>query len=100
MTGGGYPKQVHARCTACGSFSETALEGLVLAMTEVRQFWREHSRIRLLPAREVDADGEPAAVIAFESRSSRARVDVVSARRDWRVLGVYAEGPRPPDGPA
>ena len=100
MPGGEYPRQVHARCTACGSLSETTLEGLVLAMPEVRRFWREHPRIRLLPAREVDAEGEPAAVTTFESRSSRARVDVVSARRDWRVLGVYAEGPRPPDGPA
>jgi hypothetical protein len=48
-----------------------------------------HPRIRTLPEREVEAAGVPALVTAFESMAGRARLEVVSARDSYAVLGIY-----------
>ncbi len=68
--------------------SWTSLEGLVLALPEARSFQRDHPRIRLLPAREVERDGRPAIVTTFESVTTQERLAVVSARDTYETLHI------------
>jgi hypothetical protein len=45
--------------------------------------------VRALPRGEIEVDGQPAVVASFESVSSHARLDIVSARASLAVLGVH-----------
>jgi RNA polymerase sigma factor (sigma-70 family) len=76
-------------CTACDSGSWDMLEGLVLALPQGQRFWREHSRIRALPQRELEAAGRAALVAGFESVSTAARFEVVVARDTYAVISIY-----------
>jgi DNA-directed RNA polymerase subunit RPC12/RpoP len=81
---------VHVRCETCGAGCSSSLSGLVISLPEVQRFWREHSRIRALPEREVEADGRVAIVSSFQGIATNARLDVVSARDTFDVLGIHA----------
>jgi RNA polymerase sigma factor (sigma-70 family) len=80
---------VHFRCPCHEMPFDIALTGLTLWLPEGRRFWREHPRIRRLPTREVEAEGQPAIVISFESVTDSARFEVVSTRETFELLGVY-----------
>lgn len=80
---------LHARCDHCGMTPSESLTGLVLCLPEGRRFWREHQRIRALPTREIAVAGRPAFVTSFESLGSVARLDVLSARDTYALLGVH-----------
>ena len=82
-----------AQCASCGECAVTSLGGLVLALPAVRRFWREHSRMRLLPAREVEVEGRAALVSRVESVTDGASLEVISARETYAVLAVHGDGP-------
>jgi RNA polymerase sigma-70 factor (ECF subfamily) len=77
------------RCTGCNIGAYVSLGGLVLCSPEGQRFWREQQRIVSLPAREVEVDGRPALVTTFASRRGAARLDVISARDTFQVLGMH-----------
>src|SRR5262249_6975077 len=58
---------VHFRCPCHETPFDIALTALTLWLPEGRRFWRDHPRIRRLPMREVEAEGQPAIVTSFES---------------------------------
>jgi RNA polymerase sigma factor (sigma-70 family) len=68
--------------------SWTSLEGLVLALPEARSFQRDHPRIRLLPAQELEREGRPAIVTTFESVTIEERLVVVSALDTYEALHI------------
>jgi len=78
-----------ATCGSCGEQVSSSARGLVFSLPEVRRFRREHPRTRAVPAREVEAGGEPAVVLRYEDLRSSAGVDVVVARRSVRVLAIH-----------
>ncbi len=80
---------LHLRCDTCGVVWENVLSGLLLSLPAARHFWHEHPRIRTLPARMLEAAGHPAIVTTFESLTESARLDVVTARDTFHLLGVY-----------
>ncbi len=85
----GFPG-LHVRCEGCAEvICAESVFGLALSVPEARRFWREHPRIRTLPAREVEAGGVPALVIMFESLTGPTRLDVMVSRETLRVLGTY-----------
>lgn len=92
------PYYIVAHCTACGLTNETALKGLVLARPEGRRFRREHRRIRVLPEREVEAQGCAAVITSFASVTGTARLDVIAARATYEVLSVHGAPPERTDG--
>ena len=77
-----------AHCTACGEQVSSSISGLALALPEVRRFRRAQPRTTAVPAREVEADGQPAIVVRYQAVLGSAGVDVVLARETLRVLEV------------
>ena len=80
---------VLAVCDACGEAVSSSMRGLALALPEVRDFRRDHSRLRALPTSEVEHAGVPATVVPFEDVRANARIDVVFARDTMRALAVH-----------
>jgi hypothetical protein len=79
---------IYVRCPTCGAACSQELAGMVFGLPDVRRFWRDHRRIRLLPARRIEADGQPIAVVGFESVTETARLDVLTDPERFRLLGV------------
>jgi RNA polymerase sigma-70 factor (ECF subfamily) len=80
---------VHVWCETCGVAWDLRFVDLVLWLPEGQRFWREQERIRLLPEREVEAQGQSALITTYESVRSGARFEVISARDTYDVLGIY-----------
>lgn len=80
---------VHARCEACGEYVSSSAKGLITSLPEVQRFRRDHFRIRTLTDHEIDAAGQAAVVTRFEAVASSARLDVVSLRDTFQVIGIY-----------
>jgi hypothetical protein len=80
-------------CPTCGAGLHATLPDRVLNLPEGQQFWREHPRLRLLPEREVEAAGGPALVTSFESITGGARLDVVTARDAFEIIGIHGAPP-------
>ena len=80
------------RCPACDERGSVSLSGLVLALPDARRFWRDHPRMRLLPAREVECQGQAAFVTRLESVTGADRLDVISARGTYALLAVRGDG--------
>ncbi len=81
-------ESIYLWCAACGAGDSETWHSLTWSLPEARVFWREHPRMRFIPAREVDFAGSPAVVTAFESITSPARLEVVSLRDTLEVVRV------------
>jgi len=81
---------VHTQCAACGEQLSSSATGLVLALPEVHAF-RRASRIRQLPLQEVETHGQAAVIHSFESVGNVARLDVLTFRDTFDVVGVYGD---------
>jgi RNA polymerase sigma factor (sigma-70 family) len=85
------PYGLLGRCAACGWPSFASPLGLVLSLPEVRRFWHEQSRMRLISGQStLEVEGQLAFVTRFESLAQHARLDVISACGSLRVLGMHA----------
>lgn len=80
---------IYVRCDACGDTVSQNLGGLALMLPQGRSFWREHPRIRLLPEREIEVQGCPAIVTTFESVGDSTRLDVITVRDTFELIGVH-----------
>ncbi|MDP9372423.1 MAG: sigma-70 family RNA polymerase sigma factor [Chloroflexota bacterium] len=81
---------VYAGCDSCGATEYwQGLAGLVLALPAAQRFRRDHPRMRMLPEREVEVAGRAAVVTRLESVTDGARLDVISARDTYELLGVH-----------
>jgi RNA polymerase sigma factor (sigma-70 family) len=76
-------------CPTCGITDVTALSHLALDLPEAVCFWRAHPRIRRLPEREVEAEGQPAIISTYASVTDGARLEVLSARDSLQVLAIH-----------
>ena len=65
------------------------LSAFALWLPEGREFQKAHPRLRMLPEREVDADGVAAIVTTFESLGNRERYAVLSEKETLRTLSVH-----------
>ena len=80
---------LHVRCEKCASISYITHRGLVRCLPEARRFWQEHPRIKSLPEREIDVGGRVALVIGFQSITTQARLDIVSLRDTFELVGIH-----------
>ncbi len=82
------------QCEHCSpiNYNWESLEFLVLSLPEGRAFQKEHPRMRMLPAQQVEAQGRDAIVTTFESVTTRERFVVVSARDTYEVLRIEGTG--------
>jgi RNA polymerase sigma factor (sigma-70 family) len=79
---------VYVRCDRCGTACSSSLHSLVMTLPEVSDFRRRNGRFRTLPARELEVAGQPAIATTLVSVAGSARIDVLSARNNFAVLGV------------
>lgn len=80
---------LYMRCDHCRDESLNMLPHLTIDVPEAQQFWREHSRMLWLPAREIDYAGQPALLSGFQSATDSARLDIVYRRDTLRILGIH-----------
>lgn len=81
--------QITLHCPHCGWASNKTLSGLVMATPEAQRFWREHPRLKILPAQEIEASGSPAILTRIQSISSVAQLAVISRRQTFELIGVH-----------
>ncbi|SRR6266700_1563446 len=75
-------------CDVCGDAFNIQIEGIVISLPEIRQFYKEHDRICQLPTREIELDGRAALLMTVESITSNAQIDVVLARDTYEALKI------------
>ena len=80
-------------CPHCGrTYGLGGAPGNALATPQGRAFRRDHPRLRLVPAREVEAGGVPAFVVRFESVTTADGMDFVYARDRLVLLRTSPTG--------
>ena len=80
---------VYFTCDACERTTTQGFEGLATALPEARAFALAHPRIRTLPERQIESEGQPAVVTIFESVPDGHRLAIVSARDSYRLLAIH-----------
>lgn len=80
---------MHVHCQHCGTICSSSLASLVMSLPEVSAFCRVHGRVRTLPLRQLEIVGQPAVQMTIESVTSLARLDVLSGRDTFAVLGIH-----------
>jgi hypothetical protein len=67
----------HFACPACGPILDMTISGIVKTIPQGRRFWNTHVRVRTLPERAIERDGQNATVVRLESITGPAWLDVV-----------------------
>lgn len=97
----GYPGP-QTVCPHCGrTYPLGGAPGIALATPQGRAFARQHPRLRLVPAREVEAVGVPAFVVRFESVTTADVLELLYARDRLVLLRTSPAGgvfQKPVDG--
>jgi RNA polymerase sigma factor (sigma-70 family) len=75
-------------CDHCGEQTSGSLAGIALALPAVRSARRRLSRLRALPVRQVERDGQPAMVVAFSGGGGDDEAAAVFSRDTYRLLHV------------
>ncbi len=87
-----FTDRLQALCQACGEGASVSRTGIVTVLPEVRELRRRESRVRILPARHLEADGRPAVVTSVGSVVGPARIDVVTDVDTYRVITLHRGG--------
>jgi RNA polymerase sigma factor (sigma-70 family) len=77
-----------ASCLRCGSTQRESLYGQAIHSPEGQQFWRAQERIRILPHRFLEMDGQQVVMTTLESVRNTLQLHIFSAYSDGRVLRV------------
>lgn len=80
---------MHVHCEVCGTMCSSSLASLVTSLPEVSRFCREQERVRTLPLRLVDVAGQPALQMTIDSMTGSARLDALSGRDSFAILGIH-----------
>jgi RNA polymerase sigma-70 factor (ECF subfamily) len=91
------PESIYLWHPGCGGHDSETWHSLTWSLPEGRRFWKQHPRVRFLPAREVEFEGRAAVVTAFESVTGAARLEVVALRDTLQVVRVTG-APGPSEG--
>jgi RNA polymerase sigma factor (sigma-70 family) len=75
-------------CAPCDQGGAMRLSNLVLYQPEAWQFWRDHSRLRLLEEHLVEHQGRAALVTSFRSMIEPVQLDVVLAQQTYEALSI------------
>lgn len=76
-------------CDACNDTFNILVEGIVMALPEIRQFYKEHNRTRQQSTKEIEVDGRAALLTTIESVTNNAQISVVLAHDTYAALKIY-----------
>jgi hypothetical protein len=74
---------------SCAIENTSSLRSLALSTPEGRQFWKEHTRIRLRQQRRAEYEGCDVLITSYESVNGIATLDTVVKRATFEVLAVH-----------
>ena len=80
---------LHGVCRACGEQVWSSVLGLALSRPEARSFRAEHTRVRVLPERDLAYGNEEATLVRLEAVRGSAALEVLFARDTLRVLATH-----------
>jgi RNA polymerase sigma-70 factor (ECF subfamily) len=80
---------VYQYCNVCNAGYSTARAAIALSMPEGREFWRRHPRIHLRSSTQIERAGRAAVLTSFESLTESARLDVITDRETYEVIGIH-----------
>ena len=75
-------------CTPCDHGGTMRLSNLVLYQPQAWQFWRDHSRLRLVEERLVEYQGQSALVTGFRSMTEPVQLEVVLDQQTYEALCI------------
>jgi RNA polymerase sigma-70 factor (ECF subfamily) len=75
-------------CDGCGEQTSGSLAGIALALPAVRSALHRQPRLRALPVREVERDGQRAMVVGFAGTGGAEEAAAVFCRDTYRLLHV------------
>jgi hypothetical protein len=79
-------------CSHCGSWQRESLYGQAIHHPEGQRFWRTQERIRIVPHRLLEIDGQTVVQTTLQSVRHASQLHVFSAYHDGRVLRVETVG--------
>lgn len=79
----------HFTCPACGPILDMTISGLPKTIPHVRRFWNAHARVRTLPGRSIERDGQHVTVVRLESIAGSAWIDVLFAMETCAPIEVH-----------
>ena len=80
---------LHGVCRACGEQVWSSGLGLALSRPEARSSRAEHTRVRVLPERDLAYGNEEATLVRLEAVRGSAALEVLFARDTLRVLATH-----------
>ncbi len=81
---------IYAVCDHCQEGSLDSWLSVALCLPQVRQFWRDHPRMRSVPTDHAEVAGTPAVLVGFESVTGSAKIEVAFTWDTFQVL--YVDG--------
>jgi RNA polymerase sigma factor (sigma-70 family) len=81
--------QITLHCPACGWASNKSMTGFVIGSPQAQRFWREHPRMRTLPAQEIEVNGSRALLTRLQSVTDNAELAVISKRDTFELIQVH-----------
>lgn len=79
----------HFTCPACGPILDMTISGLPKTLPHVRRFWNAHARVRTLPRRAIERNGDHVTVVRLESIAGSAWIDVLFAMETCAPIEVH-----------
>jgi RNA polymerase sigma factor (sigma-70 family) len=84
--------ELDGSCSRCGRNQRESLYGQAIHLPAGQRFWRTQERIRIVPHRFLEMDGQTVVQTTLESVRSASRLHVFSAYDTGRVLRVETMG--------
>jgi RNA polymerase sigma factor (sigma-70 family) len=81
-------KGLFTECERCGALCQISACQIALNTVAGQQFWREHSRLRMLPYQERASANGPILVTRIESATGRAALEVAYSLQTMQIVGT------------
>ncbi len=75
-------------CESCRGIGGVSSRGLALHTPEAQAFWKRHPRMETSLSEGINFSGQPAVLIRMQSRTERARLEIILARDTMKTLDV------------
>ncbi len=78
-------------CRSCDIDDGASLWHLTLDTPAAQRFWQHHPRMRALPVRDLELDGQPVVSSGFVSVDGSAKLEILSKRDTYEILHVHGD---------
>lgn len=90
----GFTHGFRMACRSCDIDDGASLWHLALDTPAAQRFWQHHPRMRALPVRDIELDGQPVVSSGFVSLDGSAKLEILSKRDTYEILHVHGDTKR------